>query len=41
MSERVNLHVGSVEEMGKRFVGAWNRLEHGEEVKETNHSRFK
>jgi predicted transcriptional regulator len=36
MSERVNLHVGSIEEIGKRFVGAWNRLERGEEVKETN-----
>ena len=23
MSDTVNLHVGSIEEMGKRFVGAW------------------
>lgn len=40
MSETVNLHVGSIEEMGKRFIGAWHRLEHGEEVKETNLTFF-
>jgi len=40
MSETVNLHVGSIEEMGKRFVGAWHRLERGEEVKETNLTFF-
>lgn len=40
MSETVNLHVGSIEEMGKRFVGAWNRLERGEEVKETHLTFF-
>jgi predicted transcriptional regulator len=40
MSETVNLHVGSVEDMGKRFVDAWHRLERGEEVKETHLSFF-
>jgi predicted transcriptional regulator len=40
MSQTVNLHVGSIEEMGKRFVGAWNRLEQGEKVKETNLTFF-
>lgn len=40
MSERVNLHVGSIEEMGKRFVSAWHRLEGGEEIKETNLTFF-
>jgi predicted transcriptional regulator len=40
MSETVNLHVGSIEEMGKRFVGAWHRLERGEKIKETNLTFF-
>ncbi len=40
MSETVNLYVGSIEEMGKRFVGAWHRLEDGEEVKETHLTFF-
>jgi len=40
MSETVNLHVGSIEEMGKRFVGAWHRLEGGKAVKETNLTFF-
>ena len=40
MSETVNLHVGSIEEMGKRFIGAWYRLEHGEAVKETHLTFF-
>ena len=40
MSAKVNLHVGSVEEMGKRFVGAWHRLERGEKVKETHLTFF-
>jgi len=40
MSETVNLHVGSIEEMGKRFIGAWHRLERGEEVKETHLTFF-
>ena len=29
MSEKVSLHVGSIDEMGKRFIGAWKRLESG------------
>ncbi|MCD6705646.1 MAG: hypothetical protein LT080_04220 [Thiobacillus sp.] len=40
MSETVNLHVGSIEEMGKRFTGAWHRLAHGEAVKETHLTFF-
>ena len=40
MSETVNLHVGSIEDMGKRFVGAWHQLERGEVVKETNLTFF-
>jgi predicted transcriptional regulator len=40
MNETVNLHVGSIEEMGKRFVGAWHRLERDEEVKETHLTFF-
>lgn len=40
MSETVKLHVGSIEEMGKRFIGAWHRLEQGEEVRETNLTFF-
>ena len=40
MSKTVNLNVGSVEEMGKRFVGAWHRLERGVEVKETHLTFF-
>ena len=39
MSESVRLHVGSIEEMGKRFVGAWHRLEQGQAVEE-NHLTF-
>jgi predicted transcriptional regulator len=40
MSETVKLKVGSIEEMGKRFIGAWHRLERGEEVRETNLTFF-
>lgn len=40
MSEKVNLHVGSTDEMGKRFIGAWNRLKSGEEVNETHLTFF-
>lgn len=36
MSGTINLHVGSVEDMGKRFVGAWYKLEKGVEVDETH-----
>jgi predicted transcriptional regulator len=34
MSKRVKAHVGTLEEMGKRFVSAWHRLEDGERVRE-------
>ena len=40
MSETVRLHVGSIEEMGKRFVGAWHRIEQGKAVKETHLTFF-
>ena len=40
MSETVRLHVGSIDEMGKRFVGAWQRLERGKAVKETHLTFF-
>jgi predicted transcriptional regulator len=34
MSKRVKVHVGTLQDMGKRFVSAWHRLEHGEKVRE-------
>lgn len=34
MSKQVKVHVGTLEEMGKRFVSAWHRLEGGEKVRE-------
>jgi predicted transcriptional regulator len=34
MSKRVKVNVGSLEDMGKRFVSAWHRLERGERVQE-------
>jgi predicted transcriptional regulator len=34
MSRKVNVHVGAMEEMGRRFVSAWRRLETGEKVRE-------
>jgi predicted transcriptional regulator len=34
MSRRVSVHVGTMEEMGRRFVSAWRRLENGEKVRE-------
>lgn len=34
MSKRVKVHVGTLDDMGKRFVSAWNRLERGEKVRE-------
>lgn len=36
MKETVKLHVGSIDEMAKRFVGAWHQLERGKAVKETH-----
>jgi len=40
MIQKVNLHVGSIAEMGKRFIGAWHQLERGETVSETNLTFF-
>jgi predicted transcriptional regulator len=40
MSGKVNLHVGSIDEMGKRFIGAWHRLKQGEQVDETHLTFF-
>jgi predicted transcriptional regulator len=34
MSKRVKVHVGTLEDMGQRFVSAWHRLESGERVRE-------
>ena len=34
MSKRVKVHVGTLDEMGRRFVGAWHRLDGGEKVRE-------
>ncbi len=34
MNKRVNVNVGTLDDMGKRFVSAWHRLEHGEKVRE-------
>lgn len=36
MSGTINLHVGSIEDMGKRFIGAWRKLEQGNAVDETH-----
>lgn len=36
MSKTIDVYVGSIEEMGKRFVGAWHRLERGKTVGETH-----
>jgi predicted transcriptional regulator len=34
MSKRVKVHVGTLEDMGQRFVSAWHRLEKGDKVRE-------
>lgn len=36
MSEKVNVHIGTLEDMGARFVDAWHRAEQGEAVNETH-----
>lgn len=36
MSKKVNIHVGDIEDMGKRFISAWRRAEKGEKVRETH-----
>lgn len=40
MSGTINLHVGSIEEMGKRFVDAWHKLEQGKAIDETHITFF-
>jgi len=39
MSDTVKVHVGTLEDMGQRFIGAWHRAERGEAVNET-HATF-
>ena len=39
MSE-VKLHVGEIDEMGKRFIDAWKRVENGQQVEERHLSFF-
>jgi predicted transcriptional regulator len=34
MSRRIKVKVGTLDDMGRRFVSAWHRLERGEKVKE-------
>ena len=36
MSEAVTLHIGTLEDMGQRFIDAWHRAERGEVVPETH-----
>jgi len=39
MSE-VKLHVGDIDDMGKRFIDVWKRLENGQQVEERHLSFF-
>ena len=34
MNKRVKVNVGTLTDMGQRFVGAWHRMERGERVRE-------
>ena len=34
MTKRIKANVGTIEDMGRRFVSAWHRLEQGEKVRE-------
>ncbi|MEX0709139.1 MAG: hypothetical protein WD078_14335 [Woeseia sp.] len=36
MNKRIDIHVGTIDDMGRRFVSAWHRLENGEKVRETH-----
>ena len=36
MNKRVDVNVGTMDDMGRRFVKAWRRLESGEKVRETH-----
>jgi predicted transcriptional regulator len=40
MKQTARLHVGSLDEMGRRFADAWRRLERGEKVRETHLTFF-
>lgn len=40
MNNTIHLHVGSINEMGNRFIGAWHQLERGEKVDETHLTFF-
>lgn len=40
MSNKVSLHVGSLDEMAGRFVGAWKQLEAGQGVEATHLTFF-
>jgi predicted transcriptional regulator len=34
MSKRIKVNVGTLDDMGRRFVNAWHRIERGEKVRE-------
>jgi len=36
MSDKVKVHIGTLEDMGQRFIDAWHRAERGETVSETH-----
>ncbi|MGO9172613.1 MAG: hypothetical protein ACLP7P_11685 [Rhodomicrobium sp.] len=36
MSDNFRVHIGTPEDMGRRFIDAWHRAERGEAVDETN-----
>jgi predicted transcriptional regulator len=36
MTKRIKVNVGSVEDMGQRFVKAWHRLDAGEKIQESH-----
>lgn len=36
MTSTIKAHVGTLEDMGQRFIDAWHRAEHGEAVDETH-----
>ena len=40
MSDDVQLHIGTPDDMGRRFVDAWHRAERGEAVDETHVTFF-
>lgn len=36
MGDKVQVHIGTADDMGRRFVDAWHRAERGEPVDETH-----